>query len=241
MRLSSRETEVLVHPSAIVDRDAILDEGVRVGPFCVVEGGTRIGRGTVLDTGAQVLRGTTLGANNHLGPYAILGGAPMDLKYRGEESFLVVGDRNRIREFSTIHRATGAGEVTRVGNDNFVMAYVHITHNCVVGDWNIIPNAAQVAGHVVIEDHCTFGGTVGVHQFCRIGSYSMVGMNSKVTRDVLPYTLADGHPAHHYGLNVVGLRRRGIAGEDRAGLGEVLRAIRHGVPLDAFEDLAGRT
>jgi UDP-N-acetylglucosamine acyltransferase len=241
MRLSARENEVVVHASAIVHRDAVLAAGVRVGPHCIIEDGVTIGEGTVLEAGAQVLRGTTLGARNHLGAYVILGGPPMDLKFRGEESFLEVGDGNRIREFSTIHRATGAGEVTRVGNDNFIMAYVHITHNCVVGNRNIIPNAAQVAGHVVIEDDVTFGGTVGVHQFCRIGSYAMVGMNSKVTRDVLPYSLADGHPARHFTLNAVGLRRRDIGSEERGWLGEVLHAIRNGESLDPFSAWAERS
>lgn len=162
----------------------------------------------------------------------------MDLKFKGEISYLDVGDYNTIREFSTIHRATGEGEVTKIGSHNFMMAYVHVTHNCILGDFNIIPNAAQIAGHVVIENYVTFGAMVGVHQFCRIGSHAMVGMNSKVTRDVLPYSLADGHPVEHFMLNKVGLDRRGIKGEERKILGELFRAKRAGASLEAFKDLA---
>lgn len=234
----TRVATTAVHPSAVVHPGAQLGPGVEVGPFCVVEDGVRVGAGTVLRAGTQILRGTTLGRENRVGPSAILGGEPMDLKYKGEESFLEVGDRNTIREFTTIHRATGEGEVTRVGDDNFIMAYVHITHNCIVGNRTIIPNAAQIAGHVVIEDHVTFGATVGVHQFCRIGAYSMVGMNSKVTRDILPYSLADGHPAQHYLLNTIGLRRRGIGGEEYRWLGEAVRAIRAGASLEPFRERA---
>jgi UDP-N-acetylglucosamine acyltransferase len=212
--------EVVVHPTAVVDKEAELEPGVSVGPYCVIEGGVRVGAGTEVRAASQILRGTTLGRENRIGPSAIIGGEPMDLKFKGEASYLEIGDRNVIREFSTVHRATGEGEVTRIGHDNFIMAYVHITHNCIVGNHTIIPNAAQVAGHVVIEDHVTFGATVGVHQFCRIGAHAMVGMNSKVTRDILPYSLADGHPAQHYLLNAVGLRRRGIRGEEYALLGE---------------------
>ncbi len=238
MTALSSSIETVIHPTAIVASNAILEPGVEISAFCVVESGARIGAGTVLGVGAQVLKYTTLGKNNKVGAYAILGGEPMDLKYKGEISFLEVGDSNSIREFSTIHRATGEGEVTKVGSHNFVMAYVHITHNCIVGNHNIIPNAAQIAGHVVIEDYVTFGAMVGVHQFCRIGSYAMVGMNSKITRDILPYCLADGHPAEHFMINKIGLDRRGIVGAERKVLNEVFRARRAGDSLEGFIDAA---
>jgi UDP-N-acetylglucosamine acyltransferase len=234
MTVLSLSLETVIHPTAIVASDAILEPGVEVAAFCVIESGVRIGAGTQLGVGAQVLRYTTLGRHNKVGSYAILGGEPMDLKYKGEISYLEVGDHNTIREFTTIHRATGEGEVTKIGSNNFIMAYVHVTHNCILGDYNIIPNAAQIAGHVVIEDYVTFGAMVGVHQFCRIGSYAMVGMNSKIARDVLPYSLADGHPVQHFMLNKVGLDRRGIKGKERIILGEVFRAQRLGSSLEPF-------
>ena len=234
----STSLETRIHPTAIVSPDAILEPGVEIAAFCVIESDVRIGTGTKLAVGAQVLRYTNLGRHNTIGSYAIIGGEPMDLKFKGETSYLEVGDFNTIREFSTIHRATGEGEVTRLGSHNFIMAYVHITHNCILGDYNIIPNAAQIAGHVVIEDYVIFGAMVGVHQFCRIGSYAMVGMNSKVTRDVLPYSLADGHPVEHFMLNKVGLDRRGIKGQERMILGELFRARRSGASLEPFHDLA---
>jgi UDP-N-acetylglucosamine acyltransferase len=238
MTVLSKSLETFIHPTAIVSPDAILEPGVEVGAFCVIESDVRIGTGTKLAVGAQVLRYTNLGRDNTIGSYAMVGGEPMDLKFKGEISYLEVGDHNTIREFSTLHRATGEGEVTKIGSHNFITAYVHITHNCILGDYNIIPNSAQIAGHVVIEDYVTFGAMVGVHQFCRIGSYAMVGMNSKVTRDVLPYSLADGHPVEHFMLNKVGLDRRGIKGEERKILGELFRAKRAGASLEPFGELA---
>jgi UDP-N-acetylglucosamine acyltransferase len=227
-----------IHPTAIVHPEAILEPGVRVGAFCVVEQDVRIGTGTTLEVGAQVKRFTTLGQENRVGSYAILGGEPMDLKFKGEVSHLEVGDRNTIREFSTIHRGTAAAGATRIGNDNFIMAYVHITHDCQVGNHCIIPNAMQMAGHVVVEDFVTFGATVGIHQFCRIGAYSMIGMNSKVTKDILPFSLADGHPAAHFYINKVGLERRGFSAADRDILGRAFRALRAGKGEAALEELA---
>jgi UDP-N-acetylglucosamine acyltransferase len=227
-----------VHETAIVHPDAILEPGVKVGAFCVIEDGVRVGAGTTLEVGAQVKRFTTLGRENRIGSYVILGGEPMDLKFRGEVSRLEIGDRNTIREFSTIHRGTAAAGATRVGNDNFIMAYVHITHDCQVGNACIIPNAMQMAGHVVVEDFVTFGATVGIHQFCRIGAHSMIGMNSKVTKDILPFSLADGHPAAHFYINKVGLERRGFSVEERDTLGRAFRALRAGKGEAALEELA---
>jgi UDP-N-acetylglucosamine acyltransferase len=230
-----------IHSTAIVHPDAILEPGVRVGAFCIVEEGVRIGAGTTLEVGAQIKRFTTLGRENRIGSYAILGGEPMDLKFRGEVSALEIGDRNTIREFSTIHRGTAAAGSTRVGNDNFIMAYVHITHDCQVGNSCIIPNAMQMAGHVVVEDFVTFGATVGIHQFCRIGTHSMVGMNSKVTKDILPFSLADGHPAAHFYINKVGLERRGFSASERDALGRAFRSLRAGKGEAALEDIASQS
>jgi UDP-N-acetylglucosamine acyltransferase len=217
-----------INPTAIIDPSAILEAGVQVGAFCVVEDNVRIGAGTILETGAQVLRFTTLGQRNRIGKYAILGGEPMDLKFSGEVTHLMIGDDNDIREFSTVHRGTAfGGAITRVGNRNLVMAYVHITHDCTVGDHTIIANAAQIAGHVVIEDFARVSVTVGVHQFCRIGAHSIVGMMSKVAQDVLPFTIADGHPARHYQINKVGLERDGFSAHEIALLVRAFKALRN--------------
>jgi UDP-N-acetylglucosamine acyltransferase len=219
--------KTVIHPTAIVDPNAILGAGVQIGAFCVVEDGVRIGAETTLDTGAQVLRHTSLGERNRIGKYAILGGEPMDLKFRGEVTTLEIGDDNDIREFTTIHRATAVGGgVTRVGRHNLIMAYVHITHDCQIGNHTILPNAAQIAGHVIIEDHVRFGATVGVHQFCRIGAHSIVGMMSKVAQDVLPFTVADGHPARHFAINKVGLERDGFSADEREVLASAFKALR---------------
>ncbi len=241
MSAPARSSVTTIHPSAIVHPDAILEAGVTIGPFCIIEQDAHVGAGTILEAGAQVRRYTRLGRDNRIGTYAIIGGEPMDLKFKGEVSALEVGDRNTIREFTTIHRACGEGEITRIGNDNFITAYVHITHNCIVGDWNVITNSVQIAGHVVIENHVTIGVSVGVHQFSRIGAHAMVGMNSKVTRDVLPYSLVDGHPAAHYGLNAVGLKRRNIRGQDYSLVQSAFKAVRNGESLDAFRESAARS
>ena len=239
MSAPARVAQTVIHPTALVDPAAQLEPGVTVGPFCIVEGDTVIGSGTVLEAGTIVRRHSRIGRDNRIGPYAVLGGEPMDLKFRGEVSYLQIGDRNTIKDFTTINRGTdNGGGWTRVGDDNFVMAYVHITHDCQVGNNTIIPNGMQMAGHVVVEDFVTFGASVNIHQFCRIGRYAMVGMTSKVTRDVLPYTLADGHPALHYSLNTIGLRRRGVPSADHKLLSDAFRLIRHGESLDGLQAVA---
>jgi UDP-N-acetylglucosamine acyltransferase len=216
-----------VHPTAIVHPNARLEPGVVIGPFCIVEADTFIGAGTVLESGAQVLRFTSLGKRNRIGKYVILGGEPMDLKFHGEQTQLEIGDDNDIREFTTIHRGTAvAGGLTVVGDHNLIMAYCHITHDCRVGNHNIIANATQLAGHVVVEDFVRLSATVGVVQFCRIGAHSIVGMMSKVAQDVLPFTMADGHPARHYTINKVGLERDGFSAEDRQAILKAYKALR---------------
>ena len=221
-------SNITIHPTAIVDPEAILESGVVIGAFCVVEDTVYIGANTILETGAQVLRYTTLGQRNRIGKYAILGGEPMDLKFAGEVTQLVIGDDNDIREFSTIHRGTAVGgAITRVGNRNLVMAYVHITHDCSVGNLTIIANAAQIAGHAVIEDYVRLSATVGVHQFCRIGAHSIVGMMSKVAQDILPFTIVDGHPARHFTINKVGLERDGFSPSEITSLVKAFKALRN--------------
>jgi UDP-N-acetylglucosamine acyltransferase len=217
-----------IHPTAIIDPSAQIAPDVQIGAFCIVEADTTIGEGCILESGAQVLRFTSLGKHNRIGKYTLLGGAPMDLKWQGEDSSLTIGDHNDIREFTTIHRGTGVGGgITKVGSHNLITAYVHITHDCMVGSHNIIANTVQVAGHVQIDDHVRLGVTVAVHQFCRIGSHSIIGMMSKITRDVLPFSMADGHPARHYTINKVGLARDGYSSGEQQIILRAFKALRN--------------
>ena len=207
-----------IHPTAAVSPRAELSGGVRVGPYAVVEDEVFVGEGCEIGAHAVVKRFTTLGARNRVFEHAVLGGEPQDVKFKGEPSRLVVGDDNLIREYVTIHRASGDGGVTRVGSRNFLMVGVHVAHNCEVGDDNVLANGAALAGHVAVEDHAFLASNVGAHQFVRFGRYAMVGGKSKVVQDVLPFFTTDGNPARVRGLNVIGLRRGGFSPQERAAL-----------------------
>jgi UDP-N-acetylglucosamine acyltransferase len=204
-----------VHPTALVDPKAELEEGVWVGPYCIIEGGTRIGKGTVLEAHAIIKRGTSLGERCRIWPNVILGHEPQDVKFRGEESFLRIGDDNILREMVTIHRGTGEGSQTVIGSNNLLMAYAHIGHNCIVGNNTMISNSTGLSGHVTIEDKVVIGGFVGIHQFVHIGKMGMIGGLSKVVQDVPPFCTCDGRPARVHGLNTRGLRRNGVPSEVR--------------------------
>lgn len=207
-----------IHPTAIVSPRAELARGVRIGPYVVIEDDARIGEDCEIGAHAVVKRFTTLGARNRVFEHAILGGEPQDVKFKGEPSRLVVGDDNLIREHATLHRASGEGETTRIGSRNFLMIGVHIAHNCVVGDDNILANGAALAGHISVEDHVFLSSNVGCHQFVRLGRYAMVGGKSKIVQDVLPFFITDGNPPCVRGLNSVGLRRGGFSPEARRAL-----------------------
>ncbi|MDO9582960.1 MAG: acyl-ACP--UDP-N-acetylglucosamine O-acyltransferase [Desulfomicrobium sp.] len=215
-----------IHPAAIVHPGAYLGTGVTVGPYAIIEEQVHIGDGTVIDAGAQIKRYTTLGAKNHVHSMACVGGEPQDLKFGGEESTLVIGDRNRIREFSTIHRGTeGGGGVTRVGSDNLMMAYSHIAHDCVVGDSNVLANAATLAGHVTVGNEVVVGGLSAVHQFVNIGDFAFIGGKTGVAQDVPPFMLAVGERATLRGLNLIGLRRHGLSSEEISALKSAYKLI----------------
>ena len=214
-----------IHPTAIVDSDAQIGAGVEIGPFCIVEGGTQIGAGSVLESNVIIKRGTSIGTNCRLMPHVILGGEPQDLKFKGEESFVRIGNNNVLREMVTIHRATGEGQATIIGDDNLLMAYVHFGHNCVVGNGNMISNSTGVSGHVTIEDKCVVGGFVGIHQFVHIGKMAIVGGLSKVVQDVPPFCMADGRPSRIHGLNVRGLRRNGVSQEQRNQISKAFKLL----------------
>jgi UDP-N-acetylglucosamine acyltransferase len=209
------EGPTFVHPSAIVDPRAELEEGVWIGPFCIIEGNTRVGAGTVLESHVVVKQHTSLGRRCRVSPYVVLGHEPQDVKFHGEESYLRIGDDNVLREMVTLHRATGEGSQTVIGNNNILMAYVHVGHNCSIGSNTMISNSTGIAGHVTIEDKVVIGGFVGVHQFAHIGKMAMLSAMSKVVQDVPPFCLADGRPAKITGLNIRGLRRNGINSDQR--------------------------
>jgi UDP-N-acetylglucosamine acyltransferase len=209
----ARLTEI--HPTAIVHPKAELGSGVSVGPYSVIQEDAVVGDRTQVASHVCIEPGTRIGSDCQICPMAVLGGAPQDLKYGGGTSRLVVGDRNTIREYVTINRATEEDGETRIGSDNLIMAYVHIAHNCVLGDGVVLANGVQLGGHVEIEDLAGVGGLTPVHQFVRIGKLAFVGGISRVSKDVPPYFLAAGSPLRVVGINVVGLRRRGVSADTR--------------------------
>ena len=200
-----------VHPTAIIDPRAELDSDVEVGPYSVIGAGVKIGNGSKIHSHTSIQGNTTLGEGNVVFPFATIGSVPQDLKYRGEPSQLIIGDRNTIREYVSLNPGTsGGGMVTRVGDQNLLMMYCHIAHDCSVGNRNVIANGATLGGHVTIEDFVIVGGLVGVHQFVRIGTGAILGAGSMVSKDVPPYCNATGDRARLRGLNLEGLKRRGV-------------------------------
>jgi UDP-N-acetylglucosamine acyltransferase len=204
-----------IHPTAIVDSRAELDSSVEVGPFCVIGPSVKIKKGTRLLSHVVVEGCTEIGEDNSIYQFSVLGGVPQDLKYKGEKTKLIIGNRNTIRESVTLNLGTiQAGGETRVGDDNLIMAYCHLGHDCVVGNHCIIANYGGLAGHVTLEDYVTLTGMVGVSQFVRVGTHAYIGGQSGLERDVPPYVIAMGsRPTHIKGCNIVGLRRRGMPTE----------------------------
>ena len=200
-----------VHPTAIVDARAEIDGDVEIGPYCVIGAGVRIGKGSRVHSHAVITGRTTLGEGNVVFPFASIGTIPQDLKYKGEPSELLIGNRNTIREYVSLNPGTTAGGmVTRVGDQNLLMMQCHIAHDCLLGDRNVVANGATLGGHVVIEDFVIVGGLVGIHQFVRIGTGAILGAGSMVSKDVPPYCNATGDRAKLHGLNLEGLKRRGF-------------------------------
>jgi len=196
-----------IDKKAIVSEKARIDASVAVGPYAIIGPDTEIGAGTRVDAFAQVIGNTKIGKNCHIFSHAVLGNPPQDLKYQGERSFLIVGDNNIIREFVTMNLGTEKDSKTIIGNNNLIMAYSHIAHDCTIGNNNVLANCATLAGHVTIEDKATIGGLVAIHQFCRLGMLSIVGGCSKVVQDVAPFSMSDGHPSVTCGLNLIGMKR----------------------------------
>ena len=214
-----------IHPTAIVDPGAALGPDVVVGPYCIVGPGVRIGAGASLGPHALIQCNTTLGAGCSVGPGAVLGADPQDLKYHGEATWLEIGDDTRIREYATLHRGTAATGRTVVGKRCYLMAYVHVAHDCVVEDDVVIANAVQLAGHVHVEANAMIGGLTPVHQFVRIGRFALVGGGSRVPQDVPPFTRAAGNPMRLYGINSLALTRAGVPPEVRAALKHAYRLL----------------
>ena len=213
------EMDTLVHPTAIIDSDANVASSVVVGPYSIVGPGVVVGRGTVLGPHVLVERDTTLGEQCQIAKGAVIGSDPQDLKYEGEPSQLIVGDRTVVREYATLNRGTRASGRTVVGSDCLIMAYAHVAHDCEIGNHVVLSNAVNMAGHVVIEDWAIVGGLTAIHQSVRIGAHSFCGGGSRVPQDIPPYLKVAGNPVKLYGLNRVGLERRGVS-ED------VMRALK---------------
>ncbi len=206
----SNNSEVGIHPSAVVHPKAELGKGVIVGAGAVIGPEVKIGAKTVIGPNVVLDGNLKIGSFNKIFPGACIGLEPQDLKYKGAPTEVVIGDNNTLRECVTVNRATNDGEQTRIGNNSLLMAYTHIAHGCDIGNEVVISNSVQVAGEVVIEDKAVIGGSLGIHQFVHIGSLAMVGGMTRVDRDVPPYCLVEGHPGRVRGLNRVGIRRRGL-------------------------------
>ncbi|ALV06003.1 acyl-ACP--UDP-N-acetylglucosamine O-acyltransferase [Roseateles depolymerans] len=203
-----------IHATALVDPKAQIDEGVEIGPYAVIGPQVRIGAGTRIGPHTVVEGRTTIGRDNHIYQFASIGAMPQDMSHGGEVTELVIGDRNTIREFCTFNTGTFKEQgVTRVGSDNWIMAYVHLAHDVVVGDHCVLANNATLAGHVHVGDWATIGGLTGVHQFVHIGAHAMIGFQGHVAQDVAPYMTVDGNPLTVRAVNLTGLRRRGFSNE----------------------------
>jgi UDP-N-acetylglucosamine acyltransferase len=219
----------MIHPSALVDPAARIGAGVSVGAYSVIGAGVEIGDGTTVGSHVVIEGRTRIGRDNRIFQFASIGAAPQDKKFRGEESELVIGDRNHIREFATMHRGTaGGGGITRVGDDNWFLAYTHVAHDCRVGNQCVFSNNATLAGHVEVDDHVIVSGFVGVHQFCRIGAHAFIGMGVLLSGDVPPFLMVaadadtQGRPR---GINNEGLKRRGFDAERIAAIKRAYRTV----------------
>ena len=200
-----------IHPTALIDSRAELAEDVAVGAYSVIGPYVTIGPSTVVASHVVIEGRTTIGARNRIASFNAIGGAPQDKKYAGEDTRLEIGDDNLIREFGTYNLGTAqGGGVTRIGNDNWIMAYVHVAHDCIVGDHTIFANKAQIAGHAEVGDWAILGGDTGVHQFVRIGAHAFTGIGTMLRQDVPPFLMVSGDPAAPHGINVEGLKRRGF-------------------------------
>ncbi len=224
----------MIHPSAIIEDGARIAEDASIGPFSIIGPEVEIGSGCQIGPHVVITGKTRLGRGNRIFQFASIGEEPQDKKYQGEVSGLEIGDNNTIREYVTINRGTAdGGGLTRLGNDNWLMAYCHIAHDCQVGSHNIMANGATLAGHVIVGDHVIFAGYSGAHQFCRIGDHAFLGMYGGVSQDVPAFVMVSGQPPRPRGVNSEGLKRRGFSAEQIRNIREAYRAIyRSGLKRD---------
>ncbi len=217
---------VKIHPTALVNPGAELGDGVEVGPYSIIEDKVVFGEGSWIDSHVTIHSHTGIGRENRIYSYASIGADPQDLTYANEPTKLIIGDKNLIREFVTFHRGSEkGGGVTRIGNEGMFMAYVHIAHDCQVGDHVVMANTATLSGHVIVEDWASMSGFAAVHQFARLGAHSFVGAICGVGKDVPPYCMVAGNRASLKGLNTVGLRRRGFSAETISGIKQAYRIL----------------
>ena len=224
----------MIHPTVIIDSKADIGGGVEIGPYCVIEKGVSISEGTKIGPHVVIREGTQIGKQCQISQFASIGEAPQFSGYKGEKTFLQIGDRNIIREFVTLHRGTvkGGGK-TVIGNENFIMAYSHVAHDCQIGNQVVMANGATLAGHILIEDFAIIGGLSAIHQFCRVGTYAIIGGITGVILDIPPYTKAQGDRAKLFGLNTVGLKRANFSEETLKALKKAYRIIfRSGLTLE---------
>ena len=224
----------IVHPTALVDSGAELASDVEIGPYAVVGAQVRIGRGTRVGAHCVLSGHTTIGEDNVFHPFSSIGGVPQDKKYAGEPTRLEIGDRNMVREYCTFNTGTAQDSgCTRIGNDNWIMAYVHVAHDVQLGNHATLANNATLAGHVRLGDWVTVGGLSGVHQFVKIGAYAFIGFSSAISQDVPPFIMADGNPSSERGFNIEGLRRRGFGPARMTAVKRMYRLLyREGLTLD---------
>lgn len=217
-----------IHQTAVVEKEARIDESARIGPYAIIQGKVVIGAETVVEPHASISGPTTIGARNRIGSFTTIGAPPQDMHYKGEPTELIIGDDNQIREYVSIHRGTANGlGKTVIGNNNMLMAYSHVAHDCVIGNKVILANVATLAGHVEVGDNVNLGGLVAVHQFCRIGAFSYVGGLSGISLDVPPYVIMAGtrNRMRITGINKIGMRRSGMSREKISRLEEAFRII----------------
>lgn len=214
-----------IHPTAIVDPGAELDEGVEIGAYSIIGSHVKIGRATRVMPHVFLDGWTTIGESCTVFPFASIGTQTQDLKYKGAVTFVEIGDHTTLREYVTVNASTNEGDVTRIGSRCHIMAYSHVAHQCIIGNGVIIANAGTLAGHVIIEDDAVIGGLCGIHQFVRVGRLSIIGGCSKATQDIPPYMMADGNPATIHGLNTIGLQRHAVTEATRRTLKEAYRIL----------------
>lgn len=224
-----------IHKTAIIEDGAILGENVTVGAYTIIGKDVKIGDGTVIDSHTVIAGKTTIGKNNHIFSHASIGTIPQDLKFNGEDVELIIGDNNKIREYTLFNPGTsGGGSVTRIGNNNLFMGYVHVAHDCIIGNNCIFANGATLAGHVECDDFVVVGGLTPIHQFCKIGTQAMIGGASAIAQDIPPFCLAEGNKAVLRGLNLTGLRRRFENREDIDAIKQAYKELfESGKPLQA--------